>query len=480
MKRLIVVLILIGSSVLLVQQQLVARGPGGGGGGRVGGGAGAARPSAAAARPSPAVGRSPALGGGAASAARPNVGASNLGSNPGTARPNTGNLGANTGANLGSRTNIASNPGSNVGSSIGSNIGAGGRPNISANVGAGTNLGGNINVNNRPAGSQLNNFINNASPSTGAIGAGRGGAAADFLQGQANRPTQLPAGGAIAGERPSTLPAGSPLNGNRPSTLPSGPTANRPVTGSGIGSNIRDNSSQRRQNFTDNRPNRVENRQQVQNNRQQRRDDVRDHIRDNYPRMNFWLNNPNWARWRINAPYRWATWAMLSGWFGWGTAPASTYSYGDNVYYVGDQVYYGNAPVATADAYADQAAAIVASAPQNLDPGASDWMPLGVFAATQDNEPTGADPTLFVQLAVNKSAIISGTFQNMATGEGQTLEGAIDKTSQRAAWGVVGKQWPIVETGVSNLTDDTVPVLVHFADGQTQQWLLVRLEEPKS
>jgi hypothetical protein len=35
-------------------------------------------------------------------------------------------------------------------------------------------------------------------------------------------------------------------------------------------------------------------------------------------------------------------------------------------------------------------------------------------------------------------------------------------------------------TVISNLTQDTAPVLVHFEDGQTQQWLLVRLEEPAS
>jgi hypothetical protein len=39
---------------------------------------------------------------------------------------------------------------------------------------------------------------------------------------------------------------------------------------------------------------------------------------------------------------------------------------------------------------------------------------------------------------------------------------------------------PIVETGLSSLTQDNFPVLVHFANGETQQWLLVRLEEPKT
>ena len=204
-------------------------------------------------------------------------------------------------------------------------------------------------------------------------------------------------------------------------------------------------------------------------------------MRENHPRLDFWADHPNWARWRINAPYRWAAWGALAGWFGWGTGYSETpYAYGDNVYYADDEVYYGDAPVATAEEYAAQAAAIAASAPQNLDPANSEWMPLGVFAATQDREATGPDPTLFLQLAVNKDGVISGTFKNMATGDTESLEGMVDKKSQRVAWCVEGKSWPIVETGLSNLTNDNFPVLVHFADGQTQQWLLVRLEEPKT
>ena len=34
-----------------------------------------------------------------------------------------------------------------------------------------------------------------------------------------------------------------------------------------------------------------------------------------------------------------------------------------------------------------------------------------------------------------------------------------------------------METGLSNLTQDTAPALIHFADGQTQQWLMVRMPE---
>ena len=61
----------------------------------------------------------------------------------------------------------------------------------------------------------------------------------------------------------------------------------------------------------------------------------------------------------------------------------------------------------------------------------------------------------------------------------QTLEGMADKKSQRVAWSVAGQKRPIMETGISNLTQDSSPALIHFADGQTQQWLMVRLPEPK-
>ena len=104
-------------------------------------------------------------------------------------------------------------------------------------------------------------------------------------------------------------------------------------------------------------------------------------------------------------------------------------------------------------------------------------MSLGVFALTPDGQASGPDPSLFLQLAVSKEGVISGTVHNSATNSTQTIEGMADK-EQRAAWTVAGKTRPIMETGIVNLTEDTAPALVHFADGSTQQWLMVRLEEP--
>jgi hypothetical protein len=186
-----------------------------------------------------------------------------------------------------------------------------------------------------------------------------------------------------------------------------------------------------------------------------------------------WWYSPNFNYWG------WAAWPAVTGWVDYGWQQPVYYNYGDNVYYQDDQVYYGDQVVATAAEYADQAAVIAASIPQDVKPAEGDWMSLGVFAVTADGAPSGADPTMYLQLAVSKQGIISGTLQNTATDSVKEIEGMIDKQTQRAAWGGKGQQWPIMETGISNLTQDTSPALVHFADGTTQQWLLVRLDKPQ-
>jgi hypothetical protein len=142
-------------------------------------------------------------------------------------------------------------------------------------------------------------------------------------------------------------------------------------------------------------------------------------------------------------------------------------------------VYYGDQPVATEAEYAQQAEAILMNIPETK-PAEKDWMPLGVFAMTSDGQPTGVDPTMFLQLAVSKQGIINGTFQNTTTNAVQAVEGMVDKQTQRAAWTAVGKSRPLMEMGVGNLTKDTAPALIHFPDGTTQQWLLVRMDKPGS
>lgn len=134
--------------------------------------------------------------------------------------------------------------------------------------------------------------------------------------------------------------------------------------------------------------------------------------------------------------------------------------------------------IATADEYASQAQTIATNIPE-VDPEQVEWMPLGVFALTE-KDGSVEDATLYLQLAISKEGIIAGTFQNTATDESFEVEGTIDRESQRAAWGPVGKSWPIMETSIYNLTENEAGALLHFENGDTQQWSLVRLDEPEN
>lgn len=229
--------------------------------------------------------------------------------------------------------------------------------------------------------------------------------------------------------------------------------------------------------MADNRAGRIENRQQWQDNRQDRRNEIRDQIHNDTPIRDFWADHPAWGAWAITRPYRWATWAALSGWCDYGSVEAVPYSYGDNVYYQDDAVYYGDQEVCSGEEYAQQAQDIVESAPE-IDPAKADWMSLGVFALTPDGQASGPTPSLYLQLVISKEGVISGTLNNTATNSTQEIEGLADKKSQRCAWTVVGKSRPLMETGIVNLTNDTAPALVHFEDSTTQQWLMVRLDDP--
>jgi hypothetical protein len=76
--------------------------------------------------------------------------------------------------------------------------------------------------------------------------------------------------------------------------------------------------------------------------------------------------------------------------------------------------------------------------------------------------------------------LIGGTFQNTLTDDSFELEGTVDKESQRAAWGPVGKQWPIMENGLYNLTENEAGALIHFDNGQTQQWTMTRIDDQQT
>ena len=84
---------------------------------------------------------------------------------------------------------------------------------------------------------------------------------------------------------------------------------------------------------------------------------------------------------------------------------------------------------------------------------------------TPDVESSTADPTIFLQLAISKEGVIAGTVNNTETEKTQSIEGMVDKKTQRTAWVVTGKTSPIMETGLASLTPREREVLRLIAEG---------------
>jgi len=145
------------------------------------------------------------------------------------------------------------------------------------------------------------------------------------------------------------------------------------------------------------------------------------------------------------------------------------------VYYENNVVYVNGEESCTAEEYYQQAADIAAAVPEAAEDKV-EWMPLGVFALTHEEK---GDANMFLQLVVSKEGIIAGTYTNPLTNTALPIEGMVDRETQRAAWTVGDNKNTVMETGIYNLTKDEAPVLMHFGKEKTQNWLLVRLEEPE-
>ena len=189
----------------------------------------------------------------------------------------------------------------------------------------------------------------------------------------------------------------------------------------------------------------------------------------------------HWNRWNHRPHYwwRWASAATLTRWFvgrPWGAAIYYDYGVGGNFYYDNDMVYIDGQEVCSAEEYAEQAYQIAEALPEVPEEQEVEWMPLGVFALTNQDK---GEPDMMLQLAVSKEGIIAGSYFNTTTETTLPIEGSVDRETQRAAWTVVNDKGdsPVMECGIYNLTQDETTVLVHFGKDTTQQWLLVRMPE---
>jgi hypothetical protein len=194
---------------------------------------------------------------------------------------------------------------------------------------------------------------------------------------------------------------------------------------------------------------------------------------------NWWGQYP--GAWRAAA---WTTAAAVYGWSAWGNyasfcgypAEPVYYDYGSNVVYEGDSVYVNGDSVATTEEYTQQAIALADTGKQAKADKEEEWMSLGVFAMVQGEQADGND---VFQLAVNKEGTIRGNYYNALTDATLPVYGSVDKKTQRAAWTVGDKKDRTYEVGFANLTKPETTMLVHFGKERTQQWTLVRMEQPE-
>jgi hypothetical protein len=215
--------------------------------------------------------------------------------------------------------------------------------------------------------------------------------------------------------------------------------------------------------------------------------DLGDRVRNNFDFSDSF--NGNWgdrypgawwaAGWdSTGAAYSTPTWSDYSGYSGDSSGYDSQplyYDYGSNVVYLGDTVYVNGDAVGTQEQYAEQATSIADAGKQTPATQEEEWLPLGVFAMCQGEQVNGND--LF-QLAVNKSGVIRGNYYNAFSDTSLPVYGSVDRKTQRAAWTVGERQEPIYEAGIANLTKSETTILVHFGKERTQQWTLVRIEQP--
>ena len=180
------------------------------------------------------------------------------------------------------------------------------------------------------------------------------------------------------------------------------------------------------------------------------------------------------GRWAVAATaWTTATWVVAGPYCGC-TGGGVYYDYEDNVTYVEGNVYYGDEVVATEEQYYNEAEEIAATGGETEN---EEWLPLGVFAFIKEPGQTETDKV--VQLALNKEGVVRGNLQDMLTDKVTPVSGAIDKETQRVAIQLEGVDDVVIEVGLYNLTNDEVPILIHFDENRRQSATLIRLKNPE-
>jgi hypothetical protein len=195
---------------------------------------------------------------------------------------------------------------------------------------------------------------------------------------------------------------------------------------------------------------------------------------------------PAWYSTHVHVwrPVAWTTAAAFWTGAAWATVAATCsypvepviYDYGSTIVYEDNRVYYNGDPIATAVEYTTQATAIAVQGQEAKVSEKDEWVSLGVFGMVQGDE---KDANNIFQLAVNKDGVIRGTYYNALDDMESPVSGSVDSKTQRAAWVVGDRKDTVYETGIGNLTEAETTMLVHFGKDRTQQWTLVRLDQPE-
>jgi hypothetical protein len=180
------------------------------------------------------------------------------------------------------------------------------------------------------------------------------------------------------------------------------------------------------------------------------------------------------SMWDAGSEWIRPSWAEVVGQCGFGinTTPIS-YAYGSNVVCVGKNVVVNGQTVGTAEEFSQQADELAETGSAAEASPNDNWLPLGVFALVRNEH---QHPQLIMQLAVNQKGTVRGNYTDEVTDSTLPVHGAIDRQTQRAAWTVGNNKYSVMEAGLSNLTQNEAPALIH-KNGTTQKWLLVRLAQ---
>jgi hypothetical protein len=197
-------------------------------------------------------------------------------------------------------------------------------------------------------------------------------------------------------------------------------------------------------------------------------------VRQNY--RNFAQENPLLAARWVGPTWRPITWAALGAYGGYSAEPMY-YDYGESVVYSGDTVIVNGETEIPSEQYLQQAADLAAAGMEaKVDPKTEEFQPLGVFAMVGEGE---TKATNIFQLALNKAGVIRGEYYNALTDTTEPVYGSVDKKTQRAAWTVADRKTPVYEAGIANLTRDETTMLVHYSKENSQQFILVRIQQPE-